>query len=118
MVLFILYSSIKVPNLFILYASLEMPNRVLKEVVEFIGYGFSKEEESGNVVGDILKLCSFDNLSNLEVNKNGKLASGEETKTFFRRGEVGDWKNYLSSEMVEQLNIITHEKLEKHGLKF
>ncbi|KAI9105077.1 hypothetical protein K1719_022793 [Acacia pycnantha] len=94
------------------------PNRVLKDLAEFIGYGFSKEEESGNVVSDILKLCSFENLSNLEVNKNGKLASGEENKTFFRRGEVGDWKNYLTSEMIEQLNVVTQEKLEIHGLKF
>ncbi|XP_028803548.1 cytosolic sulfotransferase 12-like [Neltuma alba] len=94
------------------------PVRVLKDVAEFIGCGFSREEENGNVVSDILRLCNFENLSNLEVNKNGKLFSGEENKTFFRRGEVGDWKNYLSSEMIQQLDIITQEKLQKHGLKF
>lgn len=94
------------------------PVKVLKEIAEFIGYGFSKEEESGDTASDILRLCSFENLSNLEVNKNGKLSSGEENKTFFRRGEVGDWKNYLSFEMIERLNMITQEKLEKHGLNF
>ncbi|KAL7260807.1 hypothetical protein ACSBR1_006466 [Camellia fascicularis] len=73
-----------------------------KRLTEFLGCSFSLEEETLGVVDEILRLCSFDNLSGLEVNKNGKLSSGEENKTFFRHGEVGDWKNYLINEMVDR----------------
>jgi len=55
------------------------------------------------VVGDISNLCSFEKLSNLEINKTGKLPSGKENNIFFRRGQVGDCKNLLSVEMIERL---------------
>jgi len=70
------------------------------------------------MVDDILNLCSFENLSNLEVNKTGRVATGVENKAFFRRGQVGDWKNLLTTEMIEQLNTITENKVGKHGLSF
>ncbi|KAI9105094.1 hypothetical protein K1719_022810 [Acacia pycnantha] len=95
------------------------PVKVLKNLAEFMGYGFSQEEEDGNVVADILKLCSFESLSNMEVNNTGGNSWRKiENRAFFRRGEVGDWKNFLTFDMVERLNVITEEKLGKHGLKF
>ncbi|XP_028803566.1 cytosolic sulfotransferase 12-like [Neltuma alba] len=95
------------------------PVRVLKDLGKFLGYGFSDEEEqNSDVIGDILRLSSFENLRNLEVNKSGKLVSGIENKTYFRRGEVGDWKNFLTVDMIKQLDAITEEKFGKYGLKF
>lgn len=73
------------------------------------------EEESG-LVDQILELCSFDHLSALEINKNGKLSSGEENKAFFRRGVVGDWRNYMDDEMVERMDRITQDKFAGSGL--
>ncbi|KAA8533494.1 hypothetical protein F0562_031072 [Nyssa sinensis] len=110
-------------------ASLESPNKVLiltyedmkkdiltcvKSLAEFLGQPFSLEEERDGVVQEIIKLCSFDNLSNLEVNKTGvqqftpKIAI--ENNVFFRKGEVGDWKNHLTDEMVERLAQISEMK--------
>ncbi|XP_054825545.1 cytosolic sulfotransferase 5-like [Prosopis cineraria] len=95
------------------------PVRTLKEIANFIGYGFSQEEENGDVVDNILKLCSFENLSSLQVNRTERsLLLGVEYNLFFRHGRVGDWKNFLTIDMVERFNAITQEKLEKHGLKF
>ncbi|MED6120201.1 hypothetical protein PIB30_018792 [Stylosanthes scabra] len=94
------------------------PSFVLKELARFMGCPFSKEEEDEGVVDDILKLCSFKNLSNLEVNKKGKLPSGEENRAYFRCGEIGDSKNYLTAEMIEQLDTITEEKLGQYGFRF
>ncbi|KAK2635992.1 hypothetical protein Ddye_030784 [Dipteronia dyeriana] len=114
-------------------ASLEKPERVLflkfeemktepglhlKKLAEFLGCPFSPDEEASGLVDGIVKLCSFDTLSNLEVNKTGKLTSGEENKAFFRRGEIGDWKDYLTSEMIQEMDKITEEKLHASGLKF
>ncbi|XP_054822988.1 cytosolic sulfotransferase 12-like [Prosopis cineraria] len=105
--------------MFLKYEQLkDEPVKILKKLAEFIGCGFSKEEEDGDVISDILKLRSFETLSNLEVNKKGKLPSGVENKVFFRRGEVGDSKNFLTADMIQRLNAITQEKLGKHGLKF
>ncbi|RHN66841.1 putative flavonol 3-sulfotransferase [Medicago truncatula] len=105
--------------MFLRYEEMKMkPCFYLKEVAEFLGCPFSKEEESKGVVDDILNLCSFEKLSNLEVNKFGKLPSGEENKAFFRSGKVGDWKTLLSIEMIERLNTVIEQNLGKHGMSF
>lgn len=90
----------------------------LRKLAEFLGCPFSSEEEKDEVLEGIVELCSFDNLSNLKVNKVGKLPSGEDYSVFFRKGEVGDWKNHLTSEMVERLDRICKEKFEGSGLTF
>ncbi|XP_031260614.1 cytosolic sulfotransferase 12-like [Pistacia vera] len=112
-------------------ASLEFPERVMflkyeemkkqpkvhvRRLAEFLGCPFSPEEEKKGLVDSILKLCSFNNLSNLEVNKNGKMSTGEEYKAFFRKGEVGDSINHLTNEMIKRLDEITEEKLHDSGL--
>ncbi|CAN6675770.1 unnamed protein product [Malus baccata var. baccata] len=89
----------------------EEPALHLRRLAEFLGCPFSPEEETHGVVDGILRLCSFDNLSNLVVNKSGKLPSGIDTSVFFRKGEVGDWMNYLTTEMVKKVDSITQEKL-------
>ncbi|ONI08946.1 hypothetical protein PRUPE_5G209000 [Prunus persica] len=101
-------------------ASLERPDRVVfmkyedmkmdtmqhvKRLAEFMGHPFSLEEERQGVVQEIINLCSFQNLSNLEVNKSGAYR------------EVGDSKNHLTVEMLEHLDKITEEKLGSFGLK-
>ncbi|KAL0424861.1 UNVERIFIED_CONTAM: Cytosolic sulfotransferase 12 [Sesamum radiatum] len=47
---------------------------------------------------------------------NGKLTSGEKNNVFFRRGVVGDWVNYLGSELVERIDRITQDKFSGSGL--
>ncbi|KAK6788549.1 hypothetical protein RDI58_012347 [Solanum bulbocastanum] len=90
----------------------------LKRLAEFLEFPFSIEEENCGVIDEILRMCSFDNLSDLDVNINGKLSTGEETKMFFRRGEVGDWKHYFTLEMSEKLNHIIKQKFHGSGLNF
>ncbi|CAA3032356.1 cytosolic sulfotransferase 12-like, partial [Olea europaea subsp. europaea] len=89
----------------------ENPTVNLRLIAEFLECPFSNEEEESGMVEEILKLCSFGNLSNLEISRTGKLSSGEENKVFFRQGKVGDWKNHLTIEMVEKLDQITEQKL-------
>ncbi|XP_043708514.1 cytosolic sulfotransferase 8-like isoform X2 [Telopea speciosissima] len=103
--------------LFIKYEELkENPGVELKRVAQFVGCPLSSEEEG--LVDEILRLCSFEKLSNLEVNKTGKVAgSSLGHEAFFRKGQVGDWKNYLTSEMIERLDQITEEKFHGYGLK-
>ncbi|CAI9775187.1 unnamed protein product [Fraxinus pennsylvanica] len=95
---------------------IENPTVNLRCIADFLECPFSIEEEESGKVEEILKLCSFGNLSNLEINRTGKLSSGEENKVFFRQGKVGDWKNHLTIEMVEKLDRITEQKLRGSGL--
>ncbi|KAE8676927.1 putative sulfotransferase [Hibiscus syriacus] len=108
--------------LFLKYEDLKKdPFVVVKRLGEFIGHPFSLEEESGGVVEGILKLCSFENLSNLEVNKTSVLKYSRDIRVdnrdFFRKGEVGDGNNYLTEEMIQRLNAIISEKLLGSGLE-
>lgn len=96
----------------------EQPELHLTKLADFLGCSFSSKEEEERMVDGILEICSFHNLSNLKVNKVGKLPSGEDYSAFFRKGEVGDWKNHLTKEMVERLDKICEEKLDGSGLKF
>ncbi|XVE68421.1 hypothetical protein DITRI_Ditri09bG0067400 [Diplodiscus trichospermus] len=90
----------------------------LKMLANFLGVPFSIKEEEEGVIEDISKLCSFENLKELEVNKCGKSIKKFENKHLFRKGEVGDWVNFLSPSMVEQLSKTIEEKLGDSGLKF
>ncbi|KAL5734157.1 hypothetical protein ACOSP7_032018 [Xanthoceras sorbifolium] len=94
----------------------------LKELASFLGFPFSVEEErEGVVIQEIAKLCSFDKLKELEVNKYGKAMTFSkhfENKHLFRKGEVGDWVNYLNPSMVKQLSQLMEEKFMGSGLSF
>ncbi|XP_065875319.1 flavonol sulfotransferase-like [Euphorbia lathyris] len=116
-------------------ASLEFPERVLflkyeelkkdtcfyvKKMADFMGCGFSEEEEKHGVVDKIVELCSFEKLSNLDVNKSSTERSDFRiaNEAYFRKGKVGDWKNYLTTEMAERIDGITRRKFNGSGLYF
>ncbi|XWS64910.1 hypothetical protein CRYUN_Cryun05aG0044700 [Craigia yunnanensis] len=84
----------------------------------FLGFPFSEEEKKQGVVEEIAKMCSFRNLKELDVNKNGIHVYGILHKTFFRKAEVGDWSNYLTPAIVERLEKLIQENLDKSGLTF
>ncbi|KAJ1375221.1 Sulfotransferase domain [Sesbania bispinosa] len=98
--------------LFLKYEDLkEDVNCQVKRVAEFLGCPFTREEECSGVVENIIKLCSFEKMKELEVNTSRTLSRSVENKHFFRKAEIGDWENYLSPSMVEILSKITEEKL-------
>ncbi|KAM0027590.1 putative quercetin-3-sulfate 4'-sulfotransferase [Helianthus debilis subsp. tardiflorus] len=92
----------------------------LKRLAEFIGHPFSIKEEQAGVIQNIIKLCSFENLSNLEVNKSGKhrpeTRTPAENRIYFRKAKDGDWKNYFTDEMIEKIDKLIDEKLSGTGL--
>ncbi|KAK4788907.1 hypothetical protein SAY86_020226 [Trapa natans] len=111
-------ASLKMPNkvMFLKYEDMkERPVEELRRVAGFLGCPFSENQDEP--VNEILRLCSFDRLSRLEVNQNGKLYNGVDKKFFFRKGQVGDWINNLSPEMAERLDRITEERFSSFGLK-
>ncbi|XP_031282386.1 cytosolic sulfotransferase 7-like [Pistacia vera] len=102
--------------LFLKYEELkEDPKGQLKKLASFLGKPFVNEEE----VDKILWRCSLERLKSLEVNQNGVDPwDGLAYKTYFRLGNVGDWKNSLTPEMKDRLDEITLKKLEGSDLVF
>ncbi|GMN32775.1 hypothetical protein TIFTF001_041787 [Ficus carica] len=114
-------------------ASLERPHKILflkyeelkkdigfniKRLAKFLGFPFSEEEERRGVVEEISTLCSFEKMKNFDVNKNGHWTLGISNSLFFRKGEVGDWKNFLTPSMVERMEKLLQEKFGEHNLTF
>ncbi|KAF9686310.1 hypothetical protein SADUNF_Sadunf03G0145500 [Salix dunnii] len=114
-------------------ASLERPDKVLflkyedlkdditfnlKKLAEFLGIPFTDKEEKDGVIEEISKLCSFDNLRNLEVNRTGVRPLGTPNSAFFRKAKVGDWCDDLTPSMAERFLKIVEEKLAGSGLSF
>ncbi|KAL1211012.1 Cytosolic sulfotransferase 10 [Cardamine amara subsp. amara] len=93
------------------------PHDQIKRLANFLRYPFTKEEEENGLVDQILELCSLRNLKSFEVNKTQQV-NKVDCKVYFRKGEVGDWKNYLTPEMENKIDMIVQEKLQGSGLKF
>jgi estrone sulfotransferase len=113
--------SIARPNniLFLKYEDLkEDINFYVKKIADFLGCPFTLEEENNGVIDDIINLCSFEKMKELEANKFGVTGWKIEKKDYFRKAEVGDWINYLSPTMIEKLSKIIEEKLSGSNLSF
>ncbi|CAH8377458.1 unnamed protein product [Eruca vesicaria subsp. sativa] len=107
--------------LFLKYESMRAdPLPYVKRLAEFMGCGFTAEEVKERVVEKVVKLCSFETLKNLEANKGEKdmkaRPSSYANSAFFRKGEVGDWQNYLTPEMAARIDGLMVEKLKGSGL--
>ncbi|KAI3671423.1 hypothetical protein L1987_87160 [Smallanthus sonchifolius] len=107
--------------LFLKYEDMKMdPISNVKRIAEFMGYPFTIDEEKAGMVERIIKLCSFESLSNLKVNKSGMHRAEEtiaiENRLFFRNAKDGDWKNYFSDEMIEKIDKLIDEKMGATGL--
>uniref|UniRef100_A0A2K1YFQ3 Sulfotransferase n=1 Tax=Populus trichocarpa TaxID=3694 RepID=A0A2K1YFQ3_POPTR len=92
--------------LFLTYEEMKIDTAAhVKKLAEFMGCSFTFEEEEEGEVQKIISMCSFEKLSNFEVNKNGK------------HREIGDWANHLTPEMGARLDDIMERKLKGSGLK-
>ncbi|KAK4484871.1 hypothetical protein RD792_007471 [Penstemon davidsonii] len=90
----------------------------VKKLGEFLGCPFGDNEEEQ--VEEIVRNCSFEVLSNLEVNKSEESPSWFKLpyNSFFRKGKVGDHKNYLSAETIGRIDEITKEKFHSSGFMY
>ncbi|KAM7461816.1 hypothetical protein LguiA_029937 [Lonicera macranthoides] len=113
---------IKYPHkvLFLKYEDLkEDINSYVRKIGEFLGLPFSTQEEKQGMVEEISSLCSFENLKNLKVNKEGTsnvIVEGGSNliapnSSFFRKGQIGDWTNFLSPSQAEHLEKIAKDNL-------
>ncbi|KAH6819972.1 hypothetical protein C2S53_018131 [Perilla frutescens var. hirtella] len=92
------------------------PHGYVKKLGDFLGCPFEGEDE----VEEVVKNCSIKVLGNHNVNKS------EESPTwiplpynaFFRKGIVGDHKNYLSDEAIQRIDTLTKERFHSLGFMY
>ncbi|XP_051121383.1 cytosolic sulfotransferase 5-like isoform X2 [Andrographis paniculata] len=84
------------------------PKAQISKMAEFLGKPIGSEDE----VEKIIWRCSLERMKNLEVNKSGRTFVPVSNDSFFRKGEVGDWKNYLTPEMAERIDQLSRDRHE------
>ncbi|KAK4486858.1 hypothetical protein RD792_006166 [Penstemon davidsonii] len=111
MFLFLKYEELKADTVF-----------YVRKMAEFMCEPFSNEEEHEGMPEKIVRMCSFQSLSGLEVNKTGKFRPIGHVEldncAYFRQGNTGDWKYHLTPEMAERIDTIKEEKLRGSGFSF
>ncbi|CAN0896880.1 Cytosolic sulfotransferase 17 [Linum grandiflorum] len=104
--------------MFIKYEDLHRdPKLHVRKLASFLGKPFGGDDNEEEVEKVIWR-SSFDRLSNLDVNKKDNVELHRpllnpclKNSHFFRRGEVGDWRNHLTAEMAERIDNVTRMKL-------
>nr|BAJ84859.1 predicted protein [Hordeum vulgare subsp. vulgare] len=109
--------------LFLKYEEIKSdPVQVVRKLAEFLGVPLTEEEESAGVARAVVRLCSFEKLTSLQVNQVGGVRHSESVhvsnSVFYRKGVVGDWANHMSHEMGDKLDRIVQHKLDGSGLVF
>ncbi|KAJ1703016.1 hypothetical protein LUZ63_002795 [Rhynchospora breviuscula] len=115
--------SIKSPEkvLFLKYEDLkEDLAENIKKLAEFLGCSFSVEEVERGVVEEIVQLCDFETMKNVNANKEGEHGAVVRFKNsaFFRKGKIGDWKDHITPDMAERVDKLIEQKLLGSGLMF
>ncbi|CAL1384787.1 unnamed protein product [Linum trigynum] len=102
--------------LFLKYEELcRAPNEHVRRLASFLGKPFGSDEDGDAEVEKVLWRSSLNRLKELEVNKSDEgleLAPIIPKSSFFRKGTVGGWKNYLTPQMAHRIDLLTEQKLQ------
>lgn len=85
------------------------PLSTFMDAVKFIGLDYSEEQ-----IKQAIDQSDFNKVKE-EENKIGFREKPSKTKSFFRKGTVGDWRNHLNEEQVEKLINDHYETMKKFG---
>nr|XP_009859659.3 uncharacterized protein LOC104266029 [Ciona intestinalis] len=93
--------------LFVFYEDLiQYQEKEIKRIADFLGVAVSDQD-----VSNIAKETSFESLKE-------KSNASEKLMNFFRKGKVGDWKNYFTVAQSEKMDALVKEKLADTDIKF
>ena len=82
----------------------------IRKVAKFLNVDTKLTETD---INDIEKLCSFNFMKNESKSKKIHLSP-----EFFRKGKVGDWKNYLNESQSKYLDELTFARLYNTDIKY
>ncbi len=82
-------------------------------IANFIGVDVSQ-----SVIDKVIVDTSFNSMSKDDTANNSYRISNPGATPFLRKGEVGDWRNYLTAEQSAEIDQLCEEKLKDTGLVF
>ncbi|KAK1605318.1 hypothetical protein QYE76_028991 [Lolium multiflorum] len=90
----------------------------VKRLADFLGCPFTAEEVARGVPEAVVALCSIERMRSVEANREGEHGAARPFKNsaFFRKGEVGNWKELITPEMAQRIDDTVEEKLRGSGL--
>ena len=90
-----------------IYFKLKDPKREVKALAKYFGRNDLSDEQ----IDSIVDYCSIEKLSkNPSTDTKAKMFNGKEFM-FYRKGKIGDWKNYLTEDMSKAIDKLVEEKL-------
>ena len=98
----------EIPTLILRYEDMkENTLETFKKAVQFLKWEYSDAE-----IQKAIELSSFKNLKKQESEK-GFNERVSKQKKFFRKGQVGDWKNHLTEKQVQDIIAFNQEVMEQ-----
>ncbi len=100
--------------LFLTYEGLKKdPRTVIARIAKFI-----EANVSDGVIDKVVADTSFNSMSKDDTANKSQLIANPNATPFMRKGEVGDWRNYLTAEQSAEIDQLCQEKLRGTGLMF
>ena len=84
----------------------------ITRIASFIG-----SDSSERVIAEVVKKTSFESMkTDPSVDYTWVSFRDKNSQPFIRKGEVGDWRNYVSQQQSDMLDDLCREKLSSSGL--
>lgn len=100
----------EIPVHIIRYEDMKLePIRTFAEAIKFIGLDYSEEQLKEAILKSDFKKLKDDE------DKNGFKEKPSKVKSFFRKGEIGDWGNHLTKEQINKLIADHKEVMRRFG---
>ncbi|XP_067667994.1 sulfotransferase 1B1-like isoform X2 [Haliotis asinina] len=108
----------ELPTLDMYYEDMKLdPVKAVKKVARFLGLA-----SSDKFCEDVADACSFKKMKKVDQEmKSGlpiKIWADGSGGTFYRKGEIGDWKNWFTVAQSERFDIIWNKKMKDSGFEF
>ena len=99
----------------------------------FMKYEDMKNDHAGNVaklasfldlqadsqlIDTVVALSSFKSMTSNETTNFDWIPQKADKPNHFRKGDIGDWRNYFSAEQSQQMDVLFMEKMQDSGFHF
>ena len=79
---------------------------------------FLEREADSQLIDKVVALSGFQFMKSNEVTSFDWIPQKEDKPKHFRKGDIGDWKNYFSAEQSQQMDALVRKKMKGSGLHF
>ena len=75
-------------------------------------------QADSQLINTVVALSSFKSMTSNETTNFDWIPQRADVPKHFRKGEIGDWRNYFSAEQSQQMDDSLMQKVKDSGLQF